>query len=212
MSFLRKHWFDIGFIVAVVFAVLISFSKIDYNELLFLIWFNFIALLLHQFEEYRFPGYFPGMLNSVLFKSRHPDRYPLNTNSALVINVYLGWTVYILAALFYDKFILLAFITMLTSFGNFIAHIFILNIKAKTFYNPGQLTAVILFLPISYLFIYFCIQYNILTVSDYIVGTSLGIIINVFGLIKLIDLMKNEDTKYIFEDRQLMPGDRKSKK
>ncbi len=75
MTFLRKHWFDIGLILAVITTLMLRLSKIDYNGLEFLVWLNVIALFLHQFEEYRYPGYFPGMLNSVIFKSRQPDRY-----------------------------------------------------------------------------------------------------------------------------------------
>jgi hypothetical protein len=205
MTFLRKHWFDIGLILAVITTLMLRLSKIDYNGLEFLVWLNVIALFLHQFEEYRYPGYFPGMLNSVIFKSRQPDRYPLNTNSALVINVFLGWTVYIMSAVFYDEFILLAFVTMLISFGNFIMHTFVMNIKAKTFYNPGQFTATFLFLPISCMFFAFLIQYNVLSVTEYIIGISLGIIINLYGLIKLINVLKNENTDYVFETRQLIP-------
>ena len=203
MTFLRTHWFDIGLILAVITTLILRFSNIDFFGLQFLIWLNVISLFLHQFEEYRYPGYFPGMLNSVIFKSSQPDRYPLNTNSALVINVYLGWTVYILSAVLYDKLILLAFVTMLISFGNFILHAFVMNIKAKTFYNPGQVTATILFLPVSYMFFVYIYEYNVLSNSELIIGIVLGIFINTYGLFKLINLMKDRDTKFVFEERQL---------
>ena len=203
MAFLRKHWFDIGLILAVITTLTLRFSNIDYFGLQFLIWLNVISLFLHQFEEYRYPGYFPGMLNSVIFKSNQPDRYPLNTNSAMVINVFFGWTVYILSAVLYDKFILLAFMTMLISFGNFIMHTFVMNIKAKTFYNPGQFTATFLFLPVSCMFFIYVFEYNVLSTLELIIGIGLGIVINSFGLFKLIDILKDENTDNIFETRQL---------
>ena len=203
MTFLRKHWFDIGLILAVITTLTLRFSNIDYFGLQFLIWLNVISLFLHQFEEYRYPGYFPGMLNSVIFKSNQPDRYPLNTNSAMVINVFFGWTVYILSAVLYDKFILLAFMTMLISFGNFIMHTFVMNIKAKTFYNPGQFTATFLFLPVSCMFFIYVFEYNVLSTLELIIGIGLGIVINSFGLFKLIDILKDKNTDNIFETRQL---------
>ncbi|HMR41116.1 MAG TPA: HXXEE domain-containing protein [Ignavibacteria bacterium] len=205
MIFLRKHWFDIGLILAVIATLVLRFSNIDFFGLQFLIWLNVISLFLHQFEEYRYPGYFPGMLNSVIFKSKMPDRYPLNTNSAMFINVFLGWMVYFLSAILYDKFILLAFVTMLISFGNFIMHTFIMNIKAKTFYNPGQFTATFLFLPVSCMFFVYIFEYNVLSTLELIIGIGLGLFINIFGLIKLIDIMKNENSEYVFEPRQLIP-------
>ena len=33
--------------------------------------------MVHHFEEYGFPGYFPGMLNAGIFQSEEPERYPL---------------------------------------------------------------------------------------------------------------------------------------
>ena len=38
------------------------------------------TLLVHQYEEYEDPGYFPGQFNGGVFHSEEPDRYPLNTN------------------------------------------------------------------------------------------------------------------------------------
>lgn len=34
------------------------------------------ALMVHQFEEYNFPGYFPGMIDGGIFRSDKPERYP----------------------------------------------------------------------------------------------------------------------------------------
>ncbi len=50
-----------------------------------------MAILVHQFEEYRWPGYFAGLFNVVIFKSDIPDRYPLNTQSAMVINILIAY-------------------------------------------------------------------------------------------------------------------------
>jgi hypothetical protein len=39
---------------------------------------SFIAILIHQFEEYGFPGGEPAIANMVMQPSDTPDRYPLN--------------------------------------------------------------------------------------------------------------------------------------
>lgn len=49
---------------------------------------------LHQSEEYRIAGTFPGMMNITRYKSAIQDRYPLNTNTAFYVNVVIGWTSY----------------------------------------------------------------------------------------------------------------------
>ena len=97
MNFLRMHWFDLGLVLGAATGgwVLVAHP----TGIALLLWLNLIALFLHQFEEYRYPGYFPGMMNTVMFASPQPDRYPLNPQIVLVINIVVGWLVYFLAAL-----------------------------------------------------------------------------------------------------------------
>ena len=204
MNFIRLHWFDLGLVLALVTGVVLFLVQL--NPLSSLLWVSLISLFLHQSEEYRYPGYFPGMMNTVMFSSKQPDRYPLNTNTAFIINVFVGWSSYLLAAILGEKAIWLGIATILVSVGNFIAHTFLFNIKGKTIYNPGMFTAIILFLPIAVYFGYLVIQGNLATPVDWIVGILLGIVLNVIGILKLIDWLKDENTKYIFPKRFLLPS------
>src|SRR5262245_3552537 len=133
MRFLRQHWFDIGAALALAVGIYLLFTPM--SPLSLTLWLNLIALFLHQFEEYRYPGYFPGMMNVVLFASRQPDRYPLNANTALIVNVFVGWLVYVLAAVFGANIVWLGIAVMLVSAGNVVAHTFLFNIKGKSLYN-----------------------------------------------------------------------------
>lgn len=204
MNFMRLHWFDMGLAFAFITGGIVFLSHLP--PLSLLLWVSLISLFLHQFEEYRYPGYFPGMLNTVMFASKQPDRYPLNTNTALIVNVFTGWLFYFLAAVFAEKALWLGIATILVSVGNFFAHTFLFNIKGKTLYNPGMLTAIILFAPIVvYFFGGLLIQSNLATLTDWVLGIVLGIILNFIGILKLIDWLKNENTKYIFPKRFLLP-------
>ncbi len=203
MNFLRNHWYDIGLVLA--FSVGLFLFINQPGGLSALLWLSLVSLWLHQFEEYRYPGYFPGMINSVLFASKQPDRFPLNTNTSLIVNVVIGWSFYFLAAVFADKVLWLGIATILVSLGNFVAHTFLFNIKGKTFYNPGMVTAVILFLPLSLYFFYYIIAQGLVTPLDWILGIILGIALNYIGILKLIDWLKNENTSYIFPKRCLIP-------
>src|SRR5690606_39270688 len=107
------------------------------------------------------------MVNSVLFASKHPDRFPLNTQTSLIVNVVIGWIVYFLAALFADKALWLGIATMLVSLGNLVAHTILFNVKGKTFYNPGMLSSIIFLLPISAYFFYFIIGNRFVTLIDW---------------------------------------------
>jgi hypothetical protein len=201
MHFMRLHWFDVGLALAAVVGGVLPVIPVD--RLLFVLWLHLIALFIHQAEEYRYPGYFPGMLNTTLYASTKPDRYPLNTNTALLVNVAVGWLVYILAAVLGETALWLVIATMLVSAGNVVAHTVLFNLKGKTLYNPGMLTALLLFLPIV---VYCCsliIQGQLASALDWILGLALGIILNYVGILKLIDWLKDEHTTYIFSQRFL---------
>ena len=203
MNFMRLHWFDVGFVFALITGAFVLLNKL--NPISLLLWLSLISLFLHQFEEYRYPGYFPGMMNTVMFSSKQPDRYPLNTNTAFIINVFIGWLSYLLAAFFGERALWLGIATILVSVGNFIAHTFLFNIKGKTFYNPGMFTAIVLFVPIAAYFGFLLVQSNLATSADWIAGILLGVALNVIGILKLIDWLKDENTEYIFPERFLMP-------
>ena len=204
MNFMRLHWFDVGLGLALITGVILLLLQL--TPLSLLLWVSLISLFLHQFEEYRYPGYFPGMMNTVLFSSRQPDRYPLNPNIAFIVNVFVGWLSYFLAAVFGESVLWLGIATILVSIGNFIAHTFLFNMKGKTFYNPGMFTAIVLFLPIAAYFGYLLIKGNLATPIDWIVGIILGIALNFIGILKLIDWLKDENTEYIFPERFLLPS------
>ena len=86
----RDSWFNVGAVLAMAIAgaLALSHRKISRSRLFSIL--NLAALMAHQFEEYGSPGYFPGLLNGGVFKSDKPDRYPLNTNSALIVNAVAG--------------------------------------------------------------------------------------------------------------------------
>jgi len=208
MNFMRQHWFDVGLVLALGVSIALLFTTLSLVSLL--LWLSLIALFLHQFEEYRFPGYFPGMVNLALFASKQPDRYPLNTNTALIVNVVVGWLFYVLAAVLNERALWLGMATMLVSVGNVIAHTFLFNLKGKTVYNPGMITADVLFLPIAVSFFRLVFQANSATSLDWVVGVGLGIALNYIGIVKLIDWLKDEQTAYIFPQRCLPPAAREA--
>lgn len=208
MNFLRNHWYDVGAFLA--FSVLISLYNLysDLTQFQLLMWFSLISLFFHQLEEYRVVGTFPGMLNKMVFKSESPDRYPLNTNTAFIINVLEGWLLYFLAAVYAEMAIWLCIATLMISLGNIIAHTLLFNIKGKTFYNAGLITCWIFFAPCIYFFFKITSETNLISQQDYIIGITVGVILNIFGVFKLIQWLANKNTNYIFPQRNLLPRDR----
>lgn len=209
MNLLRKNWYDLGGFLTIMVCIYVYINHSDLTNYQTLMWLSLVSLFLHQLEEYRIVGTFPGMVNSVMFNSKLPDRYPLNTNTAFYVNVVVGWTSYILAAILAEKAIWLGIATIMVSLGNIIAHTTVFNIKGKTIYNAGLATSWLFFVPCAYYFVSIIYTNNLATNTDYFIGIALGLILNIVGILKLIDWMADEKTTYIFYDRNLLPKDRK---
>lgn len=208
MNFLRNHWYDIGGILAITILAFVFLQSDNLTYYQLIMWFSFVSLLLHQLEEYRVVGTFPGMVNRVMFSSEFPDRYPLNTKTAFIVNVVLGWTLYFLAAFFAEKVVWLGMAAILVSLGNIMAHTFIFNIKGRSIYNPGLVTCWLFFAPCVYFFFFIVHTERLATATDYLIGIPLGIVVNYIGILKLIEWMADKDSPYSFKDRNLLPEDR----
>jgi hypothetical protein len=70
----RDNWFNVGAVLAMAIAGALALSHRRLSRSRLFSALNLAALMVHQFEEYGFPGYFPGVLNAGIFKSDKPDR------------------------------------------------------------------------------------------------------------------------------------------
>ena len=209
MPFLRNHWYDLGGIFALIVLIYVGAFNSAMGHYQLLMWLSLVSLFFHQLEEYRIAGTFPGMVNRVMFHSTEPDRFPLNTNTAFMVNVVVGWATYLAAALLGEQAVWLGLATILVSMGNIIAHTLVFNIKGKTLYNAGLATSWLFFAPCVYCFFKITRAEDLITINDWLIGIPLGIALNVVGILKLIEWLADKDTPYIFPKRNLLPADRK---
>lgn len=207
MQTLRNHWYDFGGILAVVACIYlyVNFNEFSYYKIV--VYISLISLFLHQLEKYRIIGTFPEIVNKVLFESDIPDRYPLNTQTALIINVGIGWTSYLGAAIFAESAVWLGIATIVISLGNFIAHTFFFNIKGGTIFNAGMITSILQFLPVSAVFFWIVIDQNLASFTDYLIGIPLGLLLSYLELQKLTDWLKDKNTDYVFPQRNIQQAD-----
>lgn len=208
MTFLRNHWYDIGGILGIITLILVFFIP-PASPYQLLMWLSLVSLFFHQLEEYRIAGTFPGMINRVMFQSEHPDRYPLNANTSFVINVLIGWSLYLLAALAGERLVWLGMAALLVSLGNVIAHTLVFNLKGKTIYNAGLATSWLLFVPCIFFFFKIIHDENLVTITDYLIGIPLGLVINIAGVLKPITWLADKNSLFVFKDRNLLPPDRR---
>lgn len=143
-----NNWYNISVGLAVVSALIAIFVVDDMTQKL--LWLSIAILFLHFFEEFGFPGGFPLMGMKILMKSREKDSTKWNCNN--LNSMFGNWGflffLYILPLIFPDiRFLTLA--AMMFSFAELLMHLILFNVKQKTFYNPGLVTAVFGLTPIA---------------------------------------------------------------
>jgi hypothetical protein len=202
MRSLYASWPRVGLVLALVLAVVLAVLLVADTgraaDLRFVLAVSLLTLFLHQGEEYVWPGGFPRMVNRVVFESDDPDRYPLNQRTAWIVNVALGWTVYALAVLVGDHAVWLGIATLTVSAGNVFAHTLLFNIRGHTLYNPGLATSWLLFAPVIVWFGALAVRGDWASPVEVVVGIVLGLVLNYVGVIRMITLLADRDTTYVF--------------
>ena len=90
----RRNWYWFGGILFVALSFFMGFWGVrSLSHIQVILVFSFMAMLVHQVEEYGWPGGFPSITNIVQFKeTKIPDRYPFNQNLSFVDNVFTTYT------------------------------------------------------------------------------------------------------------------------
>lgn len=203
MKFFRRHWYDIGGIVAIAaFACLVIFWN-QMDVLVRLQLMSFIAILVHQYEEYGIPGGEPAIMNIALRNSDIPDRYPLNQNSAMITNVLVTYTVYLLPV-FLSNVIWLGLAPMLMGMMQFVVHGIATNIKMKSIYNPGLGAVVFLHIPIGIYYIWYITSKGLAQGTDWLLGIVYLLII-AGGIVNGLTyrVLANRNSKYPFDQVEM---------
>ena len=203
MRWFCRHWYDFGVIPFIAALAVLLFKWDDFETIQKLLIMSFMAMLFHQFEEYRFPGGEPAIMNIVLQGSDLPDRYPLNQFSAMLTNVIVTYGVYLIP-IFFPTVIWLGLAPMLLGFSQFIVHGVMTNIKLKTFYNPGLIAVVCLHIPIGIYYIWYVTSQDMISGVDWIIAfvymaAVAGLIIN--GI--TYRLLPDRNTKWIFDEVEM---------
>ncbi len=208
MTRFRSHWFDVGVVLGAALVLVWLIARPNFASVQLILWVSLITLFLHQFEEWRWPGWFAGFLNIGLFRSDDPTRYPLNPTSAMVVNVVVGWSGYVLAALCWSNALWLGVATLTMSIGNCVFHLVFMPLRLRIPYNPGMATSLFLFLPTVIWFFVEASSQGLMTVGDLLIGIPLGMVLNVVGIIGVIELLKRLDTE-AFPERMIEPARRR---
>jgi len=144
------------------------------------------------------------MMNGGMFKSDKPDRYPLNTNSALIINAVLGYPLYLLPVIF-PKRRSLGLAPVLFGFCQAVFHTIVPSLRANARYGPGFLTALFLHVPIGISYVRAVNSERPLGREEVALGAAYTLAFAALGFGAPLRLLRNEESPYRFTERQVGP-------
>lgn len=203
MQFYRRNWYYIGAILFVVLAFIIGFFGKDIEPVRLILILSFMALLVHQFEEYGLPGGFPAIFNIAMSGEKDvPNRYPINAQGSFVVNVVCAYTFYILPIIFIDWY-WLGILSMVFGFSQLLAHGIVMNLKIKSFYNPGLAAVVFLHVPIGIYYMWYIHTYFVVEAWHWWVGIF-ALPVAMFVLVLLpIQIFKSKKSPYPFTQDEM---------
>jgi hypothetical protein len=154
-SWFRANWPRVGLIIGIILTIYLVVLVLPQNPLLFAMLMYFPLYILHEVDEYIFPGGFAQFMNKNIYKT-DPENGLADTNAIFVINM-LVW--------FFLPLSGLQAVTDMTQAGwmpyfvifQAIIHL-ILGIVGKRFLNPGMITAWLVHVPFGIWTIWLMVQ------------------------------------------------------
>lgn len=209
MTFIRNHWYDLGVFPIAAATIWLVFGWSEFDTLQKLAFMNFIVIFLHQFEEYRYPGGEPAITNLASQPSPDgpADRYPLNQNNAMVMNLIAAYTFYFFPVLF-PHILWIGLAPVIFGMSQLIIHV----IKTphqigNRIYSPGAAAVVFGHLPIGIYWFYFTISNGMLHWYDVILGiVYLALFIGGFMLKIGYGILKSPASPYPFPKKEFERG------
>jgi hypothetical protein len=203
MHFLRRHWYNLGLIPALLAIVALAVLWRDMDVLQRLLLLNFVVILIHQYEEYGWPGGEPAIINLVLQPSPTPNRYPLNQNSAMVINVLASYGLY-LVPVFLPRVIWLGLAPVLFGMSQFIVHGIVTPRKMRSIYNPGLAAVVLGHIPIGVFYIYYIQTHGLARVWDWVLGVAYMFAFVFITLLKMTyTWLADPESPFVFDEVEM---------
>ncbi len=182
---LKKEWAKVGVILSIFLFVFLFVFVRKTDFIVFILLLQTPLYMLHQTEEYIFPGGFGKYFNTKIFNLKTYDK-PVDENFIFFVNVILIWIVLpafgLLSTINYQYGLWIPYF----SFFAGIAHV-ALAIKAKKIYNPGMIVSLLINIPIGLWSILHLINVGILNYfflnPHILVGLGLNAILPVMGAI-----------------------------
>ena len=193
-NWLKKEWAKVGVILSIFLFVVLFVIVRQYDFVIFILLLQTPLYMLHQTEEYIFPGEFGKFFNTKIFNLETEDK-PLDENFIFFVNVILIWIVLPIFSLLSTQNYQYGLWIPYFSFFAGIAHV-ALAIKAKKIYNPGLIVSLLINIPVGLWSVLHLINIGILNnffLNPHIlIGLGTNLILPVMGVILFKNYQKNE--------------------
>lgn len=200
----RSQWPRVGAVTALAVAGITALGAKRMSKPQRLAALNLAALMAHQYEEYVDPGWFPGQFNHGLAHSNQPRNYPLNQDSALVVNVAFGYPFY-LAPLIFSKTKWLGLAPAMFGIAQAVAHGVVFPRRTGDKYSPGFFTAALLHVPLGLSVITALREQDGLDRCDYLKGALATVTFAVIGIAGPILVGRDKNSPHAFTEAQMGP-------
>lgn len=192
-SWLKKDWARAGLILSIYFFAFLFVFVRKYDFVVFVLLLQTPLYMLHQTEEYIFPGGFGKFFNTRIFNLVSEDK-PVDENFIFVINVGLIWIVLpffgFLTTLDYSFGLWLPYFSLFAG----VAHI-ILGMKARKLYNPGLIASLALNIPVGLWSICYLMDQglilNFFLNIHFLIGLAVNGILPILGTLLFRNYQKN---------------------
>lgn len=204
MKFWRRYWYLIGGVLFVFLAFFMGLWGCAHLEpIQTILIFSWMAMLIHQVEEYGFPGGMPSITNMAAFREKEaPDRYPFNAQQCWICNVFFCYTFYILAICF-PHVIWLGASQVLCVLVQLAAHGFLINYSLKSWYNPGLGSTVFLQIPVAVWYIWYVLANLPEKSMELWVGIPGAIIAMLIVFIVPVFILRTRNSGYPFQQDEM---------
>ncbi len=185
-TWFEENWQKVGVIVGLFLTIYLVVMVLPQSTLLFAVLMSTPLYMLHQTDEYIFPGRFAQFMNQNIYKT-DPEIGLLDTTAVFWINIAV-WIIF--------SFYSLWAVTDLIQ-GAWIPYFFIfqalihliLGIVGKRFLNPGMVSAWLVHVPWAIWTIWLLVQAGVIANpywNDYLWDGLLGVVFMVFAGIFLL--------------------------
>ena len=173
-TWFRENWQNVGVIVSLFLIIYLGVIILPQSTLLFALLLSTPLYMLHEIDEYIFPGGFAEFMNRNIFKTDSEARI-LDTTAVFWINmvVWIALPLFSLWALFdIRQAIALPYFFIFQA----VVHL-ILGIVGKRFFNPGMISAWLIHVPWGIWTIWLLLQEGAITNPFWNPGVRDGLLI-----------------------------------